>query len=298
MSEFLKTVGVPLVQILSKSLNISLEKASKGVAKGIESCLKDIENIENIENVEKSESIDDIEDDKIETVKKTKTSRKKNIEDSKEKNEDKQDKQEKEEKKTKRKKNISNDCGKICEYIFQRSPKKGEKCGSKVDKNSEKFCSKHIKKENEKVKPVVEKKVKVVEKIKTQKRVKSQELSQKLSVFVENAVSHNRGSPFIKVERNKHGNYQCLDEKISKFVIDPQTLEMTGIQRDDGGVDELSKSDIDICKELGYNFKLPLSLSSATNQQNEEKMVEEDNDTDDNCESCYEESEIESDGDN
>jgi len=286
MSEFLKTVGVPLVQILSKSLNISLEKASKGVAKGIESCLKDIEDIENIE---KSETIDEVEDEKKETVKKTKTSRKKNSEDRKE---------EKEEKKTKRKKNTSNDSGKICEYIFQRSPKKGEKCGSKVDKNSEKFCSKHIKKENEKVKPVVEKKVKVVEKIKTQKRVKSQELSQKLSVFVENAVSHNRGSPFIKVERNKHGNYQCLDEKISKFVIDPQTLEMIGIQRDDGSIEELSKSDIDICKELGYNFKLPLSLSSATNQQDEEKRVEEDNDTDDNCESCYEESEIESDGDN
>jgi len=279
MSEFLKTVGVPLVTILSKSLNISLEKASKGVAKGIESCLKDIEENEKCEKVE---------DEKIESVKKTKTSRKKNSDDTKEK---------KEEKKTKRKKNVSDD-GKTCEYVFQRSPKKGEKCCSRVDKNSEKFCSKHIKKENEKVKPVVEKKVKVVEKIKTQKRVKSQELSQKLSVFVENAVSHNRGSPFIKVERNKHGNYQCLDEKISKFIIDPQTLDMIGIQRDDGSIEELSKSDIDICKELGYNFKLPLSLSSATNQQDEEKKVEDDNDTDDNCESCYEESEIESDCDN
>lgn len=293
MSDFLKSVGVPLVHILSKSLNISLEKASKCVAKGIESCLKDIEKNEKNEKNEKCEKIDDIEDEKIESVKKTKTSRKKNS-DIKDKNEE---KQEKEEKKSKRKKNVCDD-GKICEYMFQRSPKKGEKCGSRVDKNSEKFCSKHIKKENEKVKPVVEKKVKVVEKIKTQKRVKSQELSQKLSVFVENAVSHNRGSPFIKVERNKHGNYQCLDERISKFLIDPQTLDMIGIQKDDGGIEELSKSDIDICKELGYNFKLPLSLSSTTNQQNEEKRIEEDDDTDQNCESCYEESEIESDGDN
>jgi len=288
MSDFLKTIGVPLVHILSKSLNISLEKASKGVAKGIETCLK------NIDKIEENDMNENKENDK----KEDRSSKKKTK--SKEDKKDKEDKECKKEKKTKKRKNVLNEECKNCEYVFQRSPKKGEKCGGRVDKNSEKFCSKHIKKENEKVKPVVEKKVKVVEKIKTQKRIKSQELSQKLSVFVENAVTHNRGSPFIKVERNKHGNYQCLDEKISKFLIHPQTLDMIGIQKDDGGIEELSKSDIDLCKELGYNFKLPLILSSSNTGENvekEEKKVDED-DTDDNCESCYEESEAETDYDN
>jgi len=272
MSEFLKSVAIPLVNVLSKTLNISLENAVKGVSLGIKKC------------------INDMKEEEIEEKKVSKSSDKSDKKEKKVKSE----KKEKKEKKCK--KSDDSDCN-HCEYKFQRSPKKGQICGSRVDKNSEKFCSKHIKKENEKVKPVVEKKTKIVEKVKTQKRIKTQELSAKLKTYVDNVVSYNRGSnsPFIRVERNKYGNYQCLDDKISRFLIDPQTLEIVGIQKEEGDIQELSKEDIEICKELNYHFKIPLSLSDRQNEEHKSsKSDRKEEEIDIECESCYDESECES----
>jgi len=270
MTDFLKTVGVPLVHILSETLRIPLKDAVSSVALGIKDYInRDSEDEDN--RVDKEEK---------KKIKSSKTSEKKN--------------EKKSEKGRKKKENSENK--KECEYIFQRSPKKGVKCTCKVDKTSERYCSKHIKKDNDKVKPVVEKKEKVVEVIKTQKRVKVQELKG----IIKNYVEKQKESPFVRVERNKFGNYQCVDEKITNLLIDPQTLEIFGRQKDDGGIQELSKSEVEICKELGYMFKIPINLSDGKSNnfdkddKDENTVAIHNEDTDDDCE-MYEESECESD---
>lgn len=274
MSDFLKTVGVPLVHILSETLQIPLKDAVSSVALGIKDYINRDSDLGKTEDDENK-----VEKDEKKKVKSSKTNEKKS--------------EKKSEKGRKKKENSDNK--KECEYIFQRSPKKGVKCTSKVDKTSERYCSKHIKKDNDKVKPVVEKKEKVVEVIKTQKRVKVQELKGLIKDFVEKQ----KESPFIRVERNKYGNYQCVDEKIKNLLIDPQTLEIFGKQTDDGRIQELSKLDVEKCKELGYLFKIPLNLSDGKNnnfeKDDDENAVDIHNEeTDDDCE-MYEESECESD---
>ena len=123
--------------------------------------------------------------------------------------------------------------------------------------------------------------------------MKSSELSTCLKALVEKSVA------MIRVERNSFGNYQCLDEKIKNFLIDPVSLEMIGIQNEDGKILDLSKSDIELCKELGYLFRLPLNLSEKKENSdfsNEKKEIEEDEtceQSDDNMDSTYEESEYE-----
>jgi hypothetical protein len=192
-----------------------------------------------------------------------------------------------------RKKRENNENKTECEYIFQRSPKKGVKCTCKVDKTSDKYCSKHIKKDNDKVKLVVEKKAKVVEVIKTQKRMKVQELKGLLKDYVDKQ----KDTPFIRVERNKFGNYQCVDDTLKNLLIDPQTLEVFGKQKEDGGIQELTKSEIEMCKEHGYMFKIPVNLSDGkTNDEfdKEESADVHNEETDDDCD-MYEESECESD---
>lgn len=217
ISLFLKTIGVPCVKALVSDFNTPLEQAVKHVASAIEKSI-------NNSVKEASPDIDKKSEKKI-----------------KKRDEDKTEKVEKSEKgeKKQRKKQVKSD--KICEYIFQRSPKKGVKCTSCVDKKSEQFCSKHINKDITKVKKIVEKKVKPVEKVRTQKYVKSSELSTCLKALVEKSVA------MIRVERNSFGNYQCLDEKIKNFLIDPVSLEMIGIQNEDGKISDLSKSDIELC---------------------------------------------------
>jgi hypothetical protein len=264
LSLFLKKIGVSCVNSLVNDFNTPLEQAVKHVASAIE---------KSFNNAFKEDSLDDKKSDKK----------------SKKREEEKVEKGEKKQ----RKKQIKTD--KICEYIFQRSPKKGVKCTSCVDKKSEQFCSKHINKDMTKVKKIVEKKVKTVEKVRTQKYVKSSELSTCLKALVEKSVA------MIRVERNSFGNYQCLDEKIKNFLIDPVSLEMIGIQNEDGKISDLSKSDIELCKELGYLFRLPLNLSEkkeSTVVNDEKKEVEEDetceqSDDDNNMDSAYEESEYE-----
>lgn len=227
-SEFLRTVGVTCVRTLVKDLKIPITNAVEAVAKAIE----------------KSISSDDTESVVTKKVK---------VVDKKER---------------KKKGDVLKTEGKVCEYIFQRSPKKGVRCVGCIDKKSEKFCSKHINKDVEKVKKVPEKKVKTVEKIKTPKHVKSQELTSCLKTIVEKNI------PMIRVERNKHGNYQCLDDKISSFLIDPVTLEMIGLQKEDGSISELSKQDIELCKEFGYFFKIPTNLSDKKEEKEDTEQSE------------------------
>lgn len=172
---------------------------------------------------------------------------------------------------------------KTCEYIYLRSPKKGHRCENSIDKKSDKFCSKHMKKGTEEKKKVVKKK-ETTEKVRTKKNKEVTDFKESLQSYINNQKT----IPVIKVSRNKYGNYQQLD---SEFIIDPVTKEVIGLQKDDK-VEDLTKEDIEKCVELNLKYRLPLSLSeerevieSSSNNEEEEDWVEEEDDD------CYEDDE-------
>ena len=171
---------------------------------------------------------------------------------------------------------------KVCEYVFVRSPKKGQKCSSYIDKKSEHFCSKHIKKSDDKEDNKAEKKVakKPVEKIKTEKTKAVSMLSDVLKNFVDN-----KKSCILKVERNQFGNYQCVEKELDRLLVDPVTLEIYGVQEDNGKMTELTRHNVETCKNRGLMYRIPLNLSSTKDEEkpiNDYDNKEDDMDDDDN----------------
>jgi hypothetical protein len=167
------------------------------------------------------------------------------------------------EKTTRSKKKEKSQC--VCEYVYVRSPKKGERCSSYVDKKSDKYCSKHIKKDVEKPEQKDDKKTKkkAVEKIKTEKTKKINEFSDKLQSFI------NSKTPLIKIERNADGHYVIYDTSI---VVNPMTLEAYAKLKADsskGELEELSKTDVEYCKENNIKYTLPSNLSTEEKRQTE-----------------------------
>ena len=165
-----------------------------------------------------------------------------------------------------------NNAAKTCEYIYLRSPKKGERCDNSIDKKSDKFCSKHMKKGTEEKKKVVNKK-ETTEKIKTKKNKETVEFNETL----QNYIDKQKSVPLIKVSRNQYGNYQQLG---SDFIIDPVTKEVIGLQREDK-IEDLTKDDIDKCMEMNLKYRLPLSLSEEVKITGTMSQDEETSDCDD-----------------
>lgn len=171
---------------------------------------------------------------------------------------------------------------KTCEYIYLRSPKKGHRCESSIDKKSDKFCSKHMKKGTEEKKKIVKKK-ETTEKVRTKKNKEVTDFKESLQLYIDNQKT----THVIKVSRNKYGNYQQLD---SDFIIDPVTKEVIGLQKEDK-VEDLTKKDIEKCVEMNLKYKLPLSLSEerevieSSSNNDEEEFIEDDVDD------CYEDDE-------
>lgn len=171
---------------------------------------------------------------------------------------------------------------KTCEYIYLRSPKKGHRCESSIDKKSDKFCSKHMKKGTEEKKKVVKKK-ETTEKVRTKKNKEVTEFKESLQSF----INKQKSVPLIKVCRNKYGNYQQLD---SDFIIDPVTKEVIGLQKEDR-VEDLTKNDIDKCLAMNLKYRLPLSLSEEREHIESTNDVIEQEDFDDDEDDCYEDDE-------
>lgn len=170
---------------------------------------------------------------------------------------------------------------KTCEYIYLRSPKKGHRCESSIDKKSDKFCSKHMKKGSEEKKKVVKKK-ETSEKVRNKKNKEVTEFKESLQSY----INKQKSVPLIKVCRNKHGNYQQID---SEFIIDPVTKEVIGLQKEER-VEDLTKKDIEKCLEMNLKYRLPLSLSEERESIETNDVVEQE-EFDDDEEDCYEDDE-------
>jgi hypothetical protein len=252
MSSFIKEILLPVTNILVSNTKCDKKIIIKSVVLAVETYLKS-DYIETNIKESKESNIDHIEEkQKKKSVKKS----------------------EKVEKK-KKAEQIEENTGKVCEYIFVRSPKKGQKCSSRIDKKSEHYCSKHIKKPEEKDDTKAEKKVnkKPADKIKTEKTKAMNQLSESLKNFIDN-----KKTTQIRIERNKHGNYECVDEKLCGLLVDPVTLEVFGTQDESGRINELTRDSIALCKEVNLLYKLPLSLSQIDDEKNKNIDKEYDND--------------------
>jgi hypothetical protein len=237
MTDFLKSYCVPLALCIKKELNLTAKQASKYVAESVKKVLQEMDKNDETEKKKESKS-------KKSSSKGSRKPRSKKKEE-------------------------------ICEYVYVRSPKKGERCCFNVDKKSDKYCSKHLKKDSEKAEQKEDKKVKKkpVEKIKTEKTKRINEFSEKLQSLITSKT------PIIKIERNSGGYYVMCGTRI---VINPSNLEAYARLKEDNDneLEELQKTDVEYCKENNIKYTLPSNLSSEENNtsssRNEENTEEED----------------------
>jgi len=155
----------------------------------------------------------------------------------------------------------------ICKYVYQRGEKKGQKCEFAV-KESDMYCSRHNKKDDEKKKDkVVNKKIEAVKII--------------------SKLMNNRS--VLEIRKNNFNNY----ETENNLLYDIENKEIYGYQLSDGKFRDLFKSEIEWCKERNLKFKYPFNMSLENMDDSLEKVekkeeYEEEGDFDD-CEECFEE---------
>lgn len=69
-------------------------------------------------------------------------------------------------------------------------------------------------------------------------------------------------SETLRLKKNKSGNYE---HSATGFVFDPQTKEVFGKQTQDVVV-ALSLSDIELCKQLGFRYRIPETFLDSADQ--------------------------------
>lgn len=147
------------------------------------------------------------------------------------------------------KKGNESDSATICSYVYQRGIKKGVKCDLQASKDS-KLCSRHCKKNEDK------KKDKNVN-----KKVETIKIINKLM----------KSKPTLEIKRNNFNNF----ETPNKLIYNIDLKEIVGYQNADGSTRELTKLEIQWCKENNLKFRYPFNLSL------EQTKIQEDNDNND-----------------
>ena len=66
----------------------------------------------------------------------------------------------------------------------------------------------------------------------------------------------------LRLKKNKQGNYEHVD---THFVFDPATKEVFGKQQEEG-VAPLTLSDVDVCKQLGFRYRIPETFLDAAGE--------------------------------
>jgi hypothetical protein len=128
---------------------------------------------------------------------------------------------------------------KTCGYIYQRGTKKDIKCNLPCKQDSN-LCSRHCKKSDDKKKDkVVNKKIEAIKVINKLMKVK----------------------PTLEINRNKFGNF----ETPNSLVYDINSKEIIGFQNSNGSIRDITKTEIEWCKENNLKFKLPFNLNLEQN---------------------------------
>jgi hypothetical protein len=71
-----------------------------------------------------------------------------------------------------------------------------------------------------------------------------------------------RPTETLRLKKNKSGNYEHPG---TGFVFDPQTKEVFGKQQQDEVV-ALTLSDIEVCKQLGFRYRIPETFQDSADQ--------------------------------
>jgi hypothetical protein len=158
----------------------------------------------------------------------------------------------------------SNDTGStICSYTYQRGEKKGVRCELTVSKDS-KLCSRHCKKNEDK------KKDKNVN-----KKVETIKIINKLM----------KSKPTLEIKRNNFNNF----ETPNKLIYDIDVKEIIGYQNGDGTTRELTKIEIQWCKENNIKFRYPFNLSLEQTKVSDNEQKEEEDKEDEDKEASFDE---------
>ena len=73
-------------------------------------------------------------------------------------------------------------------------------------------------------------------------------------------------SQIIKIRKNNFGNYEHVD---TKFVLDKDTQKVIGIQNDDGTINPLSPSNIDLCNKYKFSYEIAAINDQKVESENE-----------------------------
>jgi len=125
-------------------------------------------------------------------------------------------------------------CKNMCSYEYQRGDKKKQRCSFKSKEGSS-FCSRHCTKQDKKKEKNVNKKTETIK----------------------NITKLMRNKPTLEICKNKFNNY----ETPNKLLYDIENKEIYGFQNADGTLRDLTKNEIEWCKEHNLRFKYPFNLS-------------------------------------
>lgn len=142
---------------------------------------------------------------------------------------------------------------KTCIYTYVKGAKEGELCNAKVidDSESGSYCKKHIAHENAK------------EVKKTKKApVKAPVRGKKAEAVEEkkNVISALKATtPTVSIKMNARRRYYHSD---TGLIFDRNTREVYGREDDEGELIPLKASDIELCKQYGFKYRLPENLTN------------------------------------
>lgn len=138
---------------------------------------------------------------------------------------------------------------KTCSYVYQRGSKKGARC-SFINKDGSNYCSRHCKKSDDKKKDKnVNKKVEAVK---------------NMTKLMKNKSS-------LEIKKNKYDKFETQNN----LLYDLDTREIYGYQYPDGKARDLTKNEIQWCKENNLKFRYPFNLSLDQSCENESENESE-----------------------
>ena len=76
-----------------------------------------------------------------------------------------------------------------------------------------------------------------------------------------------KSRPHFAIKKNMYGNFEHLD---SGMVFCTITSKVIGKQQNTGIISQLSKIDIEICKQFGFEFDLPTNLNDSNQTVDEQ----------------------------
>jgi hypothetical protein len=181
---------------------------------------------------------------------------------------------------TRKSKKDAVDC-KLCQYEFgKRSKTPGEKCGGKVcsESTSGLYCKKHLKQE----KPEEKAPAKSSDK-KEKKEPKAKAAKGKTEVKEAPVIQTLKDSaPVLSVQKNRFGNYA---HEGTGFLFDKKSQKVFGRQKPDGSIVSLTAEDVETCRSMGFDFEMPVNMTSKEDKQAEddddEELEEEEEDDED-----------------